>query len=365
MKKILFCASTISHIRNFHLPYVKTFHEKGYEVWVAANKAEEIPYVNHAMAFPFTKSILSFYNIISVFKLRKLLMREKFDKISTNSALASIILRLAILLMPKSMRPCVYYIVHGFLFHRNDSLKKWLYLLPEIICSPVTNVLMVMNQEDLEIASKYSLYKDKLCFINGIGIDLSSFDPVSPEQRKEGRQLLGLSTEDFMFIYAAEFSKRKNQESLIRSFTEVSSKIPQAHLLLAGDGALYNKCLSLVNKLNMQNKIHFLGYVNKMYDLYPLCDAAVSSSKSEGIPFNIMEAMACGLPILLSDVKGHRDLVENKKEFLFHTKQELSSKIYQYVSQPSHPPDWSSNIEKYSIEQVAGQLMELYGESSF
>lgn len=361
MGKILFCASTISHIRNFHLPYMKILREKGYEVWVAANREESIPYANRVVAFPFKKSLFSFHNIIAVFELRKFLIKERFDKISANTALASVVIRLAVLLIPKAMRPQVYYIVHGFLFHENDGLGKWIYLLPEILCAPVTNVLMVMNQEDLGIARRYHLYRENLSFINGIGINLSQFHSLSSEDRAQNRQVHGFSDEDYLFIYAAEFSKRKSHEFLIRAFAKVSPEFPQAHLLLAGDGILLEKCAALAKKLNVEDKIHFLGYVEKMRDLYPLCDAAVSSSKIEGLPFNIMEAMACGLPVLISDIKGHRDLVGEKKEFLFRTEQELSDKMSKFILQPRRRFDWSPVLAKYSIEQVAPKVIELYG----
>ena len=360
MGKILFCASTISHIRNFHLPYMKIFHEKGYEIWVAADSEKNISYANQAVAFSFKKSFLSFHNIITIFKLRKFLIKERFDKISANTTLASVMIRLAILLIPKAMRPRVYYIAHGFLFQKNDGFKKWIYLLPEMLCTSVTNVLVVMNQEDLEIAQRYHLYRENLSFINGIGINLSQFHSLPSESRAQSRRAHGFSDEDYLFIYAAEFSKRKNHKFLIHTFARVSPKFPQAHLLLAGDGILLEKCMALAKKLNVKDKIHFLGYVKQMQDLYPLCDAAVSSSKIEGLPFNIMEAMACGLPVLMSNIKGHRDLVGEKREFLFRTEQELSDKMLKFALQPRRQIDWSSVLVKYSIEQVAPKVIKSY-----
>ncbi len=359
MNKLLFCASTTSHIRNFHLPYIKALAEKGYEVWVATNSNEPIPYVKGVVAFPFQKSLFSFKNVIAIFKLRRFIKSEQFDKISTHTALASTIIRLAILLLPKNQRPSVHYIAHGFLFCKSDGWKKWIYLLPEKICTPVTNVLMVMNQEDLELAQRYHLYKEQLHFIHGIGFDCSRFRPFSPEDRAKGRQAMGFSSADFLFIYAAEFSQRKNQQFLIRAFAKVSSQIPQAHLLLAGSGVLLEQSRELVQKLHMEERIHFLGYVKQMQELYPLCDTAVSTSKIEGLPFNVLEAMACGLPVLISNVKGHSDLVENKSEFLFNTEQELCEKLVRNITQQNNI-DWVQLVRKYSLHKVMPQTLELY-----
>ena len=362
MQKILFCASTTSHIRNFHLPYIKALQECGYEVWVAANKKEDIPHTHQVESFPFSKSFLNIRNISCIFKLRKFLLIERFDKISTHTTLASTIIRAAVLLMPKNMRPRVFYISHGFLFHETDGLKKWIYLLPEKICTPVTNILMVMNQEDLEIAQKHHLYKEQLHFINGIGFDSSKFKPLSLEVRVNERKALGYSDKSYLFVYAAEFSKRKNQEFLIRAFAKAAPKIPHAHLLLAGTGALLEKCKLQAKELNIENQILFLGYVTEMDKLYPLCDAAVSSSKIEGLPFNILEAMSCGLPILISDTKGHRDLVKSKKEFLFQTEQELSEKMIEYVLKREQQDDWIIEKERYEMKVIKKDIISIYNK---
>lgn len=364
MKKFLFCASTTSHIRNFHLPYIKALNEDGFDVWVATDSNEPIPYAKHTVAFPFTKSFFSSKNIAAIFQLRNFLKRERFDKISTHTALASTIIRCATLLLPKKYRPRIYYIAHGFLFCEKDRLKKWIYLLPEKICAPVTDVLMVMNQEDLELAKKHRLYKEKLCFINGIGFDFSRFKPFSPEERTKGRQSLGFSQSEFLFIYAAEFSKRKNQQFLIRAFAKVADQIPQAHLLLAGNGILLEQCKEFVDKLHMQHRIHFLGYVQQMQALYPLCDAAVSTSKIEGLPFNLLEAMTCGLPILASNIKGHRDLVENKREFLFDTEQELCEKLLQYAKINLRPVYKANILNKYFLDCVLPIIIDHYKQEN-
>lgn len=306
-KKILFCASTISHINNFHLPYLKAFHEQGYEVWVAANKSESVPYADHVVALPLSKKLMSFQNVRAIFAAKKLLKDQNFDIISTHTTLASAVVRAAIMLIHK--KPKVFCTVHGYLFNKNDGIKKWIYLLPEKICAHVTNVLMVMNHEDYDIAEKHKLYRDKLYYINGMGIDLSRFPPISQDERSALKKKQRFSESDFLFVYAAEFSKRKNQSMLIHAFANACTRMPNAKLLLAGDGTLLEECKELVKKLHMEKDILFLGYVEDMGKLYSACDVCVTTSRIEGLPFNVMEAMACGLPVIASDIKGHRELV--------------------------------------------------------
>lgn len=308
MKKVLFCASTASHINNFHLPYLKAFHNNGYEVHVAVNEKVPIKWADKVFALPFYKSLLSIKNILAMFQARKLLKKYHYEKVITNTTLAGVIVRVAALLLKS--RPRIYHIVHGYIFNADSGIKKYFYLIPERIAAMVSNVVMVMNHEDYEMAQKYRLFKDKLCYIDGMGVDPARFKIVSPKEKIAYKKQLGFKEDDFLFVYVAEFSKRKNQKMLINAFAKC--KLEKAHLLLAGDGKLLDECKRLVNNLGQTERIHFLGYVKDVPSLYCACDCAVSTSKAEGLPFNIIEAMGCGLPVIASDIKGHRELVEDK-----------------------------------------------------
>lgn len=365
MKKILFAASTLSHIQNFHLPYLQEFHNREYEVWVAANSSGAVPYADHVIALPFAKSLLSFQNIKAIFLARRLLKEQNFNIVSTHTALASAIIRAAIL--PLHKRPKVFCTVHGYLFSENDGLKKWIYLLPEKICARVTNVLMVMNHEDYEIAKRHKLYKEKLAYINGMGIDLKKFTPATQEEKRSIRKKMGIPEDDFLFVYAAEFSKRKNQAFLIRSFSEVCQEYPNMKLLLAGKGALLGECRELIRQLHKEDQISFLGYVSDMRELYAACDACVSTSKIEGLPFNIMEAMACGLPVIASDIKGHQELVKDGKTGLLY-KSGNSVGLQDKIKIICENQDFKMRaeekirvqLEPYELHQVFKQIMKVY-----
>lgn len=360
--KILYCASTVSHLLNFHLPYLRAFHEMGYEVWAAADKEEPVPYADHVVALPLRKKITSAENILGVFAVRKLIKEQKFDLVSTHTMLASAVVRAAILLLRK--KPKVVCTVHGYLFHEDDGLRKWIYLLPEKLCARVTNVLMVMNREDYGIAKRHKLYRDRLVSIDGMGIDLTKFCPVTPDERFSAREKLGIEKENFVFVYAAEFSKRKNQAFLIRAFAEISRENPEMKLLLAGTGALLEECRVLAGSLGAEDHIRFPGYVKDMRELYAACDACVSVSRIEGLPFNLMEAMACGLPVVASDIKGHRELA-GKGVTLF-PQGDSDALGRGMLAVFSHPEDFREkpDLSRFGIETVLPQILGVYREAN-
>jgi glycosyltransferase EpsD len=337
-----------------------------------------------AIALPVSKRFFSIKNLRAINDTRKILNCEEYDVISSHATLAGIVTRLAVMLLSsdRKNRMKVFHTVHGYLFHDNRNPKKWAYLLPEKLCGLLTDVLMVMNHEDLEIAKKYRLCKDscRIFYIDGMGIDLSRFSPghASSEQRKS----FGINENDFTFLYAAEFSVRKNHELLIRGFAEALKKlnelkmngvlpaglpVDRLKLVLAGDGALFNKMNALTAELKISDKIIFLGHMKNMNELYPCCDAAVTTSRIEGLPFNVMEAMACGLPVIASDIKGHRELiVHGKNGLLFKDGEQhhLADYLIEIYKNTALREDFSAacveKVKAFSIDKTLPMIMEIY-----
>ncbi|NLM10786.1 MAG: glycosyltransferase family 4 protein [Clostridiaceae bacterium] len=365
--KILFCASTVSHINNFHLPYLKAFKEMGYEVHVAVNENADISFADRVFTIPFQKNIFSLKNLYAIFKLRNLIKTERYEKISSNTTLAGLIVRFSVMLLKD--RPVIYHIAHGYHFSLNQGIKKYLYLVPEKIVSSVSDHVMVMNHEDYLMAKKYKLFKHKLHYIDGIGIDKNRFKSVNSEEKHILRSRMGLSDKDFVFVYVAEFSKRKNQELLIKAFAQCN--LDKCFLLLAGDGKELEKCRRLAEKLNQTDRIRFLGYVEDVPSLLAACDAVVSTSQSEGLPFNIIEAMGCGLPVIASDIKGHRELVEHGRTGLLYEPGNIykltECMITLYLAKANQTnllrefgTAGTKKAEKYTLDHVLPRVMEIY-----
>lgn len=367
MKKVLFCASTFSHIRSFHLPYLQAFRERGWEVWVAAGgKAEEhFSEADHVVSLPFCKRFFSPRNLLAIWRFRALQKREGFAVLSIHTTLAGAVCRAAMLWMRN--RPRIFYTCHGYLFGEEGGLRKWAYLLPEKICAPVTDTLMVMNQEDLSLAKKHRLFGKNLREIPGMGFDRDRFSPLSPASRQAKREAMGAQEKDVLFLYAAEFSARKNQTLLLQGFAQALPQMPHARLLLAGDGALLSSCKALAEELGLTDRVKFLGHVSRMDALYPLCDAVVSPSRIEGLPFHMMEAMSCGLPAVATKIKGHRELITEGETGLFfplEDAQKLSDALRVLYDDPARRAKMGAaareKVAIYSLEQVKPQVLAAY-----
>ena len=304
--KVLFTASTFSHILNFHIPYLKWFRDRGWIVHVACGgEPAPIPDADRVTALPLQKSMASAKNFRAMVMLRRLIQEEAYDVISTHTSLAAFFTRLAV----KGMkRPLVANTVHGYLFDGDTSaMKRRVLLLAERMTAAQTDLLMTMNLWDFHLAQKEKLGR-RVVHIPGMGVDFSGLESSEPGDSLTLRREWGIPDEAFVIIYPAEFSERKSQAVLIQAM----AKLPESCVLvLPGQGALLEECRAVTQRLELTGRVIFPGQIVGMGSWYAMADAAVSASRSEGLPFNVMEAMHCGLPVVASKVKGHTDLIQD------------------------------------------------------
>ncbi|MBR1485847.1 MAG: glycosyltransferase, partial [Synergistaceae bacterium] len=310
-KKILITASNWTHIKNFHLPYIKNFHELGWIVHLAcAGAPEKVPYVDESFNLPFQKKIFSLKNFAASLILRKKYKTENYDLIITHTSLAAFFTRLAMKNLKSGTK--IINTVHGYLFDDDtNKIKRAIFLTAEKFTKAETDLLLLMNNYDYNLALKYKLGK-KIAKIHGIGVDFSRLDNFQNRDDGNERAVLRakykIPVDSVVLIFAAEFSARKNQKFLIN----VMKKLPEnIYLVLPGTGILLDECKNQAEKLGLKDRIIFPGFSENVGSFYNFADIAVSSSRSEGLPFNILEAMYMNLPVVASAVKGHTDLLEN------------------------------------------------------
>lgn len=359
---VLFTASTWSHITNFHRPYLAAFRAQGWTVHVACGgEMREVPEADLCVPLPFEKKMSSPANLRAASQLRRMIREHHYSLICTHTSLAAFFTRLAVLGLPK--RPAVVNVAHGYLFDdQTPSLKRQILLTAERLTAPATDLLLTMNRWDYDCACAHQLGR-RVENIPGVGVNFSRFAPLSPADRAAHRAELGLAPDDFLLLYAAEFSARKNQAMLLRAMSQLPSHVK---LALPGSGVLLEECRQLATSLGIADRVLFPGHVD-MPVWYAMADAAVSASRSEGLPFNVMEAMYAGLPVVASAVKGHTDLLENEKIGLlypYNDETAFLTAVRRLLDDPSAAAAMGAaahnHVQQYGIEPVLPQVMSLY-----
>lgn len=362
-KRILITSSTWLHVKCFHLPYIENLKKMGYSVDVACGGVPmEFSGPDRKVQLPLEKSMFSLRNWKATMVLRKLLCLQKYDAIICHTSLASFFTRLAVCMLKD--RPPVICTVHGYLFNEHTNfLKKALLVGAEKLTSSVTTLLLTMNSWDETFARKHHLAK-RIDSIPGMGVDFTEINHMHMEDGKKLRKELHFSSSDFLLIYAAEFSKRKNHTFLLNEMQKLPKRVK---LLLPGEGILREKCILQAKELGILDRVVFPGWVSNMPVWYAAADGVITSSKSEGLPFHIMEAMGSGLPVIASRVKGHTDLVkEGTTGFLYSPGDatDCMNQVYRLLENETLRKTLGNNAKEaakaYDITRVLPKVMSCY-----
>lgn len=370
MKKVLFVATVVRlHINMFHKPYLKWFHDQGWQVDVAANNDYEdpkdcvIPNCDHFYCLPFERSPFKAENIRAYRQLKKILENEHYDIIHCHTPMGGVVARLAAGASRKKGTKVIY-TAHGFHFYQGAPLINWAVYYPvEKMLAHKTDLLITINQEDYERAQKFKAKRVELA--HGIGIDLEKFKRSSPEAREKIRETLGLKKGDIFSICVARLTAEKNLLILFRMVANLNR--PNFHLFVCGDGEQRAELEQEINRLNLENQVHLLGFRKDVCRLCSAADLFLLASMREGLPVAVMEAMACGLPVICSDIRGNRDLVVEGKGGYLCTPKDVDSYVRNVHKVLASPGDLQTmgefnvkRMQHFSKEAVGCHMAELY-----
>lgn len=317
-KKILFTASLSGHFKTFHLPYLKWFQEKGYETHVACNGNEILPFVDKQWQVDFIRSPYSIDHFKAFKQLKKIINAEKFTLINCHTPMASVLTRLASFKARENGTKLIY-TAHGFHFFNGASIINWLFYYPiELLLSKYTDAIICINNEDFTRIERRGSAKCEYFQIPGIGVKGDDFYPISRSEKIDLRVSKGFITTDFIIIYAAEFIHRKNHQFIIDTVRRNKEKLNGVKILFAGSGKLQDDLEKLVQNYNLGHIIEFIGYRKDIDEVYKMSDLGISASKQEGLGLNLVEEMMCGLPVVATVDRGHKEVVDhNVNGFLF------------------------------------------------
>lgn len=359
---LLMTASTYGHFSSFHLPYLESLAEVGVTVDIACQIDRQQPTPNgvrHLIPVPFEKKMTSLQNLKAAKVLRKQIKENQYDRVICHTTLAAFFTRLAMTGLKK--RPYTISMVHGYLYHAHSSfLKTRVLRLAEKILAPKTDVLLTMNQWDFQEATRHKLGKN-IQSVSGIGVNPSIYDyEENPLLREES----SVHQDEFLLLFGGEFSKRKNQMFLIRAMKQLPQEV---HLALAGKGELLEECKLYVQNHHLEDRIHFLGHVPNLPQWYQAADAVVSGCVSEGLAVHLLEALSLGCAVVVSDVKGHQDVVFHDETGLLFPYGDQEEYVKQVLRCKENAPlrhhikrQSKEKTKPYGLETVLPQIMKEY-----
>ena len=156
---------------------------------------------------------------------------------------------------------------------------------------------------------------------------------------------------------------------LIKAVPALINEIPNLQIVFAGSGELFDECKQAVNDLGLKERFLFLGERTDMDTICRIADIHVSTSKLEGQGINNIEAMACGCPLVVSRVRGHKDVcIEGRNGFLFdlNKPEDMISAIVKLYNNPELFKKISEqnkiDAQKFSVEKEVAAMAKIYKE---
>lgn len=312
-------ASVASMIDQFNMSNIDILRGMGYEVHVAANFKSGNTSSNSRMAqfqeelselnvpyfqIDFSRSVTDLRSNLRAFRqLLDLIRRHRYRFIHCHSPIGGVCGRIA----GRMTSTPVVYTAHGFHFYRGAPLLNWLLYYPvEWFLARYTDLLIAINKEDYARARKFPARE--VAYVPGVGIDTNKFRIDNFDRQKKRREL-GIPDECFVILSVGELNKNKNHEVVIRALA--SMDMTNVRYLICGRGELEGYLRRLAGELGVGDKVRLLGFRTDMPEIYRAADVFVFPSFREGLPVALMEAMAAGLPVVCSSIRGNTDLVRD------------------------------------------------------
>lgn len=382
MKKALVLASVASMIDQFNIPNIRLLIELGYHVDVACNFVEGSTCSNEKIALlkstltnmgvncfqvDFARNVLKIMQNLKAYRqTRRIVVDGKYDLIHSHSPIGGLLSRIAARSVRKNGTKMVY-TAHGFHFYKGAPLLNWLLFYPiEKVSSCFTDTLITITKEDFARAQN-TMYAKEVAYIPGVGIDVDKFRTDIPESIKlQKRQEIGVETSDIMILSVGELNKNKNHEIVLRAIAKLGRK--DVHYVIAGCGILKEYLEDLALELGLTGQLHLLGFRTDIKDWYKVADVFAHPSFREGLSVAVMEAMASGMPIVCTDIRGNTDLIdEGKGGYLFSPLDVDSAvsalkKVVENTNRKELAMYNTSKSEGLDVHVILGKLKEIYSK---
>lgn len=344
----------------------------GWETAVVARNDYEnpadcvIPYCDTYYNVPFERNPLKPGNLKAYKELKHIIDEGEYDIIHCHTPVGAMLTRLAAKQARKKGTK-VFYTAHGFHFYKGAPAINWILYYPvEKWLSRYTDVLITINKEDFERAKTFKA--GKVCYVPGVGIDLKKFN-VGYVNKEQKRKEIGVSADDFVLLSVGELIPRKNHEVVIRALSVLKQlgKLNHIEYVICGRGSYEADLRKLAEGLDVADHVHFLGYRNDISEICNCADLFVFMSNQEGLPVALMEAMACGLPAVCSNIRGNTDLIEDGVTGLLanNTPEEVAESISEMKSDTALRNRVASaalqKIKQFDLSSVEDEMSKIYG----
>ena len=314
---ILHVSRSAETIRAFLIPTMEAERALGHEVLVCAQESPQAEKLREAGFEVFTHRMPRNVNplpmLSAILAVRHVLVSRRVDMIVCHTSLGALIGRIAAW---SAGTPRVVYFVHGLACGPAQSALSWRVRFGvERLLALVTDAIVVMNDYDERLSIRAPLARSAagVVRIPAMGVDLQRHArEMAPAARERLVQELGLRRGVRLVLCTARLIPEKGVGEFIEAACQMAARREDAVFALAGVGPMEEQLRERVRSAGLEARIHVLGWRDDIPDLMKLADIfALPSYFMEGLPVSVLEAMACGKPVVSTHHKGCEDAVRD------------------------------------------------------
>jgi len=211
------------------------------------------------------------------------------------------------------MRVPAIHTFHGLHYSGYSPLSRHLYLALERQLSrwshTIINVSRSQHLEGLDLR----LFRPEQGVVIVNGVDIEDMERALLEAPIR-RESLGLTADDVVIGCISRFDPIKRIELLVEALRRLRGRFPRLALVLVGGGGEQQRIRRLVFESGLSERVIFTGFLENPARIQPVLDLYVASSRKEGLPLSILEAMAAGLPVVASRIPGYDEVLTDGVE---------------------------------------------------
>lgn len=300
-------------------------------------------------------------DVVAFVSLLRLMRRIRPDVVHTHTAKAGTLGRLAAWLTGV---PVIVHTFHGNVFtgYFRPAISRLIVTWERFLAQISTAVIAISTrQADELLASGFDNSKVRVI---PLGLPLGRFKTSTTEERARARQALGIAEESTAIGFIARLVPVKNPELMIEAIAELRKTHPDVCLVVAGDGPLREAIAEAATLHEVQLKM--LGWRADLGDIYVALDAVALSSRNEGLPVALIEAMASGVPVASTNVGGVADLFAEGElgELAEADPRSLAKAIDSAIKSPQSRIEKArlSALDRFGEERLIADISSLYEE---
>jgi glycosyltransferase involved in cell wall biosynthesis len=296
-----------------------------FEVGIACSPGKEVEELqtNGYQIHPVNidRKISLFSSLKSIYHLTKIIQQNQYDLVHVHTPIAAVLGRIAAKIAGVKR---IVYTSHGLPFHDlSTPTQYYFYFLVEKLTALITDLILSQNYEDISTAKKLGLCPPKKLAYLGNGVDIDRFhrERLNPIHQSELRQSLGIpETANLIVGTIGRLTRKKGSGYLIEATAKLVDKFPNLHILIIG-GQLSSdpepfqtELMAKISNLGIENHVTLTGDRQDIPEVLGLLDVfTLPTFTHEGLPRSILEAMAMGLPVVTTDIRGCREAVLQEK----------------------------------------------------